>query len=152
MNGESNGVLLLLSLLLIFEKIRVRILYNSTITLLNYFQDTLAYVGIPEYWLEWDLECVNKIGRGMLAPGVGSNWETLGQNKSWMMSQIKSKMASQIVSGTVTRTKLMMSMMAFALAIWHVNGRALVLTIMCVWWSWHWWRFWGRRRRRIHRL
>ena len=31
-----------------------RILEYSTILLLNYFQDTLAYVGIPEAWLEFD--------------------------------------------------------------------------------------------------
>ena len=39
----------------------IRIVENSTISVLEYFGDTLANVGLPEAWMECDLNCVNRI-------------------------------------------------------------------------------------------
>ena len=55
---------------LIIEKNRVSftkpievliILEYSTIFLLDYFQQTLAYAVLPEYWLEWYLNDITQI-------------------------------------------------------------------------------------------
>ena len=39
----------------------IRSVEYSTILVLEYFEDTLANVGLPEAWQEFDLNCVTRI-------------------------------------------------------------------------------------------
>ena len=39
----------------------IRIVEYSTISVLEYFEDTLANVGLPEAWLRCDSNCVTRV-------------------------------------------------------------------------------------------
>ena len=39
----------------------MRIVEYTTILVLEYFEDTLANVGLPEAWLRWDSNCATRV-------------------------------------------------------------------------------------------
>ena len=75
----------------------------STISMLDYFEDTLANVGLPEAWMGWYSNGVTRIGKKIVNSESNRIENKLGQIESKTVSRIKSKTTSQIKSDAVSR-------------------------------------------------
>ena len=111
--GGRRSFLLPLSLLWFYRKNRLLspkpiwvliIVEYSTISLLYYFEDTLANMGLPESWLEWPLNNVTKFENGCIKREL--DWiKKLSQIQPKTVSQIKSETTSWIRLETVSQIK-----------------------------------------------
>ena len=71
--------------------------------MLDYFEDTLTNVGLPDAWLEWKWNDMTRIKNKYVKRE--SNLEKLNQIQSIIVNQIKSETVSWIKSETASQVQ-----------------------------------------------
>ena len=72
----------------------------STISVLEYFEDTLTNVGLPESWLGWDSNYVTRIENKYISRESNRLLKKLSLIKSKIVSQIESKIVTNETADT----------------------------------------------------